>query len=72
MNERVRNLNGIIHEIQRRSFLPLRSLDIAHMMEDSLLGGCSSNGIRFDRPKGVERLNNVFQNYINSVESDLM
>ena len=67
-----RNLNGIVHEIQRSSIMPLRLLDIAHMMEDSLAGGCSSTGIHFDRPRGVERLNNVFQRYINCLESDLM
>ena len=35
-NERVRNINEIIRQIQQRSVLPMRVLDLARMMEDSL------------------------------------
>ena len=41
-------------------------------MEDSLPGGCSSDAIYFDQPKGVELLNKVFQRHINNLESDLL
>ena len=36
MIERVRNINKIIRQIQQRSVLPMRVLDVARMMEDSL------------------------------------
>ena len=72
INERVRRINGIIGEIQRSSILPLRLLDFAPMIEDSLPGGCSSDGICFVRPKGVGWLNKVFQRHINNLESDLL
>ena len=38
MNEKVRNLNGVIREIHRKSVLPIRLLDVAERMEkrDSL------------------------------------
>ena len=52
MNERVRNINEIIRQIQQRSVLPMRVLDVARMMEDSLPEDASSVGIHFDRPRG--------------------
>ena len=72
MNERLRLINGIILEIQRSSILPLRLLDVFHMMKDYLLVGCSADGIHFDRPKGAEWLNQVVQRHINNLESDLL
>ena len=64
MIERVRNINEIIKQIQQRSVLPLRMLDVARMMEDSLPEDASSDGIHFDRPRGTEWLNVVFQRHI--------
>ena len=72
MNERARHIHGLILEIQRRSIPPLRLLDVAHMMDDFLPVGCSSDGIHFDRPKGVEWLNKVIQRHINNKKSDLL
>ena len=42
------------------------------MMEDFLPDGCSSDGIRFDRRKGLEWLKEVFQRHVNILESDLL
>ena len=53
MNERTRNINEIIRQIQQRSVLPMRVLDVARMMEDSLPEDASSDGIHFDRPRGT-------------------
>ena len=64
MNERVRLINGVLREIQRSSFLPLRLLDVPHVMEDSLPGECFSDDIQLDRPKGWKWLNSVFQRHI--------
>ena len=61
MDERVRHINVIIREIQMNNFLPLRLLDVAHLMEDSSPDGSSSDGIHFDRLKGSEWLKKVFQ-----------
>ena len=36
MNEKVRNINELIKQIQQRSVLPLRLLDVADLMERSL------------------------------------
>ena len=36
MNDRVRNLNEIIRQIQQRSVLPVKLLDLTSMMEHSL------------------------------------
>ena len=72
MNERVRNINEIIRQIQQRSVLPMRVLDVARMMEDSLPEDASSDGIHFDRPRGAEWLNGVFQRHINFFVSDLL
>ena len=69
MNERV---PGVIREVQRNSILAMRLLDVAHMMEDSLTDGFSSDCIHFDQPKGVEWLNKVFQRHVNSLNSDLL
>ena len=73
MNEKVRNLNGVIREIHRKSVLPLRLLDVAEQMErEGFPDNTSDDGIHFDRPKGVEWLNNVFQEHINALEADLL
>ena len=72
MNEKVRNFNGEIRQIQQRSVLPVRLLDVADLMEESLPRDASSDGIRFDTPKGAKWLNGVFQRHINQLESDLM
>ena len=60
MNERVRHINEIIRQNQKRSILPMRLLDVARMMEESLSPNASSDGIHFDRPRGMELLNGVF------------
>ena len=57
LNERLRQINAVTREIQMNSILPLKLLDVAHMIEDSLPDGCSPDGIHFDRPKGVKWLN---------------
>ena len=71
MNERVRHINVVIRDIRGKSILPLRFLDVAWMMETSLPGDFPSDGIQFDRSKGVELLNNVFLRHINSLESSV-
>ena len=73
MNEKVRNLNGVIREIHRKSVLPIRLLDVVERMEQA--GNpedTSSDGIHFDRPRGAEWLNDVFQGNINALEADLL
>ena len=72
MNEKVRVLNGIIKQIHQRSVLPIRLLDVADQMEQSFSENASSDGIHFDRPSGVEWLNDVFQRHINELEADLL
>ena len=72
LNERERQINGLIWEGQMNSILPLRLLVFAHMMEDSLPDGCTSDEIHFDQPRGVECLNKIFQRHVNSLESDLL
>ena len=72
MNDRVRHINDIFRQVQMKSILPVRLLDFARMMEDSLPPSSSSDGIHFDKPKGVEWLNGVFQRNINNLESDLL
>ena len=72
MNEKVRNINEIIRQMQQRSVLPVRLLDVADMMERSFPDDASSDGIHFDRPKGVEWLNGFFQKHINTLEADLL
>ena len=72
MNQKVRNFNGEIRQIQQRSVLPVRLLDVADLMEQSLPRDASSDGIHFDTPRGTEWLNGVFQRHINQLESDLI
>ena len=72
MNEKVRNLNEIIRQIHQRSVLPVRLLDVADQMERSFPVDASSDGIYFDRPRGVEWLNDVFQRHISELEADLL
>ena len=73
MNEKVRNLNIVIREIHRKSVLPLRLLDVAEQMEQAGIPDDTSNdGIHFDRPRGVEWLNDVFRGHINALEADLL
>ena len=72
MNERVRNINDIVRKTQQRSVLPVRVLDVARMMEDSLPENWSSDVIHSDRPRDTEWLNGVFQRHINILESDLV
>ena len=45
---------------------------MASMMDYSLPDDASSDGIHFDRPRGMEWLNGVFQRHINLQESDLL
>ena len=73
MNEKVRNLNKVIRDIHRKSVLPVRLLDVAERMEKKGFPEDTSNdGIHFDRPRGAEWLNDVFQEHINTLESDLL
>ena len=72
MNEKVRNINEKIRQIQQRSVLPVRLLDVANLMERSHPHDASSDGIHFDTLKGTERLNGVFQRHLNLLESDLL
>ena len=73
MNEKVRNLNGVIREIHRKNVLPIRLLDVAERMEQAgFPEDTSSDGIHFDRPRGAEWLNDVFQGHINALEADLL
>ena len=72
MNEKVRVLNGIIKQIHQRSVLPIRLLDVADQMEQSFPEDASSDGIHFDKPRGVEWLNDVFQRHISELEADLL
>ena len=73
MNEKVRNLNRVIREIHRKSVLPVGLLDVAERMEQAGFPEDTSNdGILFDRPRGAEWLNDVFQGHINTLEADLL
>ena len=72
MNEKVRNLNETIRQMQQRSVLPVRLLDVANMIERSFPDDASSDGIHFDRPKGLEWINGAFQRHINELESELL
>ena len=65
MNEKVRNINEEIRQIQQRSMLPVRLLDVADLMERSLPHVASADGIHFGTPKGTEWLNGVFQRHLN-------
>ena len=72
MNDRVRNLNEIIRQMQQRSVLPVKLLDVASMMEHSQPDDASLDGIHFDWLRGTEWLKSVFQRHINLLESDLL
>ena len=73
MNTKVRNLNEIIRQIHQRSVLPVGLLDVAEQMERSVFpDDASSDGIHFDRPRGVEWLNDVFQRHISALEAELL
>ena len=73
MNNKVRSLNETIRKIHQRSVLPLRLLDVAEQMElSSFPDDASADGIHFDRPRGVEWLNNVFQRHICALEAELL
>ena len=73
MNEKVRNLNKVIRDIHRKSVLPVRLLDVAERMEkEGFPEDPSNDGIHFDRPRGAEWLNDVFQEHINALEADLL
>ena len=73
MNTKVRSLNETIRKIHQRSVLPLRLLDVAEQMElSSFPDDASADGIHFDRPRGVEWLNNVFQRHIFALEAELL
>ena len=51
MNEKVGNINGEIRQIQQRSVLPVRFLDVGDLMEQSLPRDASSDGITSTRPR---------------------
>ena len=72
MNDKVRSLNEIIRQIHQRTVLTVRLLDVADQTERSFPEDASSDGIHFDRPRGVEWLNNVFQRHISALEADLL
>ena len=73
MNVKVRNLNEVIRQIHQRSVLPVALLDVAEQMEQAaFLDNTSADGIHFDRPRGVEWLNDVFQRHINALEAELL
>ena len=73
MNTKVRNLNEVIRQIHQRSVLPVGLLDVAEQMERSVFpDDASSDGIHFDRPRGVEWLKNVFQRHISALEAELL
>ena len=73
MNVKVRNLNEVIRQIHWRSVLPVGLLDVAEQMEQAgFPDDASADGIHFDRPRGVEWLNDVFQRHINTLEAELL
>ena len=72
MNKKVRRINETIRQIQQRSVLPVRLLNVANMMEHSLPDDASLDGIHFDRPRGTEWLNGVFHRHTNFLESDML
>ena len=72
MNTKVLNLNEVVRQIHQRSVLPIGLLDVAEQMERSFPDDASSDGIHFDRPRGVEWLNDVFQRHIKALEADLL
>ena len=73
MNTKVRSLNETIRKLHQRSVLPLGLLDVAEQMELSTFpDDASADGIHFDRPRGLEWLNNVFQRHICALEAELL
>ena len=73
MNTKVRKLNEIIRQIHQRSVLSVGLLDVAEQKERSdFPDDASSDGIHFDRPRGVEWLNDVFQRHISALEAELL
>ena len=54
IDEKVRNINEVIRQIQQKSVNPVRLLDAADLMERSLSDNASSDGIHFDTPRGTE------------------
>ena len=50
----------------------MRLLDSSRMIEDSLSHYTSSDAIHFDKLKGTEWLNGIFERHINNIESDLV
>ena len=73
LNTKVRNLNEVIRQIYQRSVLPVGLLDVAEQMERAVFpDDASSDGIHFDRPRGVEWLNVVFQRHISALEAELL
>ena len=73
MNTKVRNLNEVVRQIHQRSVLPIGLLDVAEQMERAAFpDDASSDGIHFDRPRGMEWLNDVFQRHISALEADLL
>ena len=73
MNTKVRNLNEVVRQIHQRSVLPIGLLDVAEQMERAAFpDDASSDGIHFDRPRGVEWLNDLFQRHISALEADLL
>ena len=52
---KARNLNEVVRQIHQRSVLPIGLLDVAEQMERAAFpDNASSDGINFDRPRGVE------------------
>ena len=73
MNTKVRSLNETIRKIHQRSVLPLGLLDVAEQMElPSFPDNASADGIHFNKPRGVEWLNNVFQRHVCALEAELL
>ena len=56
MNVRVRHINEIIRQVQNRSLLPVKLLNVTRMMEDFLSQNSSSDDIHFDKPQDLWRL----------------
>ena len=72
-NTKVRNLNEVVSQIHQRSVLPIGFLDVAEQMEQAAFpDDASSDEIHFDRPRGVEWLNDLFQRHISALEADLL
>ena len=73
MSTKKRNLNEIFRLIHQRSVLPVGLPDVAEQMERSVFpDDASSDGIHFDRNRGVEWLNDVFQRHISALEAELL